>query len=131
MTKVQLITPFDILRDDNYQMLLMYPSADTQKSLQYDFLGKIDFDINVYIYDKPEYNDKEIEWLLNVFGVCDLAIIDVDYVSPHIRDLLGYFIAKPKTYWLTNSQDTVYNHISKNRNYTLDFLSNLGGTIET
>jgi hypothetical protein len=32
---------------------------------------------------------------------------------------------------LTNSQDTVYNHISKNRNYTLDFLSNLGGTIET
>jgi len=130
LTKVNLITPFDILRSDDYQMLIMYPSKETQNSLQYNFLGKIDYDINLYYYDKPSYNKEEVEWLLNVFSLVDLVIIDVDNVSPHIRDLLSYFIAKPKTYWLTNSEDSVYNHISRNRTFTLDFLLNLGDKIE-
>jgi hypothetical protein len=42
------------------------------------------------------------------------------------RDLLSYMIAKNKTYWLTNSQDSVYNSLSSNRVYNLDFLSNIG-----
>lgn len=130
MTKVKLITPFDILNDDSYQMLVMYPSKDTQKVLQYNFLGEIDYDLNLYFYDKAEYDRKEVEWLMNAFNLAETVIIDVDNASPHIKDLLGYFIAKPKTYWLTQSQSSVYNHISNNRSYTLDFLSNLGGKFE-
>jgi len=64
--------------------------------------------------------------LLNVFKMCDLALIDVDNTSPWARDLLSYMIAKPKTYWLTNSQDSVYNSLSNNRVYNLNFLSNIG-----
>ena len=127
MNKINLITPPDILHNDSYQMLVMYPSKDTQKYLQYEFLGKTDFPINLYYYDKEKYNKEEIDWLLNAFNLCNVVIIDVDNVQPFIKDLLSYFIAKSKTYWLTNSQETVYNHISKNKVYTLDFLQNLAG----
>lgn len=130
MTKVNLITPFDILHDDSYQMLVLYPSSETQKALQYDFLGNVDFNVNLYYYDKPNYQKEEVDWLLNCFNIAKTVIIDVDNVAPHIRDLLGYFISKSKTYWLTNSQDSVYNHISRNKTYTLDFLSNIGDNFE-
>ena len=39
-------------------------------------------------------------------------------------------IAKNKTYWLTNSQDSVYNSLSNNKVYNLDFLSNIGDNFE-
>ena len=130
MIKVNLITPPDILFNDNQQLLVLYPSSEIQKSLQYDFLGKIHDDINLYYYDKTEYNKEEVDWLLNVFNLCSTVIIDVDNCSPHIKDLLSYFIAKNKTYWLTNSDNSVYNHISENRVYSLDFLQSLGGYFE-
>lgn len=130
MTKVNLITPFDILHDDSYQMLVLYPSSNTQKALQHDFLGKVDFNVNLYYYDKSNYQKEEIDWLLNCFNIAETVIIDVDNVAPHIRDLLGYFISKSKTYWLTNSQDSVYNHISRNKKYTLDFLQTIGDNFE-
>lgn len=130
MSKINLITPPDILHNDSYQLLVMYPSKDTQKFLQYDFLGTTDFPINLYYYDKESYKKEEVDWLLNAFNLCDTVIVDVDNVAPHIRDLLGYFIAKPKTFWLTNSAKTVYTHISSNKVYTLDFLKHLGGKVE-
>jgi hypothetical protein len=40
-------------------------------------------------------------------------------------------IAKNKTYWLTNSQDSVYNSLSSNKIYNLDFLSKIGDNFET
>ena len=88
-------------------------------------------DINVYVYDKPVQTNEEIKWLLNVFKQCDTAIIDVDNTSPWARDLLSYMIAKNKTYWLTNSQDSVYNNLSNNKVYDLDFLSKIGENFET
>ena len=69
--------------------------------------------------------------MLTVFNVCNLCIIDLDNSSPQVRMLSSYFIAKPKTYWLTNGEDVVYTHISNNRIYDLDFMSQLGGYFET
>jgi DNA-dependent RNA polymerase auxiliary subunit epsilon len=40
-------------------------------------------------------------------------------------------ISKNKTYWLTNSQDSVYNSLSNNKVYNLEFLSNIGDNFET
>jgi hypothetical protein len=115
-----------MLFNDSFQLLLIYPSKQLQDELQNNFLSNTDIDVNIYVYDKPVYDKNELEWLLSVFKQCDTAIVDVDNTSFWARDLLSYMIAKNKTYWLTNSQDSVYNSLSNNKVYNLDFLSTIG-----
>ena len=115
-----------MLFNDSLQLLLIYPSKQIQDELQNNFLSNTNIDVNIYVYDKPVYDKNELEWLLSVFKQCDTTIVDVDNTSSWARDLLSYMIAKNKTYWLTNSQDSVYNSLSSNRVYNLDFLSNIG-----
>ena len=115
-----------MLFNDSLQILLVYPSKQIQDELQNKFLANTNADVNLYVYDKPIYTKDEIDWMLSVFKQCDTVIIDVDNTSPWVRDLSSYMIAKSKTYWLTNSQDSVYNSLSNNKVYNLDFLSTIG-----
>lgn len=126
MNKINLITPPDILPNDCYQLLVIYPSRELKQELQETFLAKTEKGTNVYYYDKHSYSASDVSWLLNVFKLCDTAIIDVDNVAPYARDLLSYMIAKPKTFWLTTIQNPLYNHISTNRIYNLNFLTDRG-----
>ena len=115
-----------MLFNDSLQILLVYPSKQIQDELQNKFLANTNADVNLYVYDKPVYTKDEVDWMLSVFKQCDIAIIDVDNTSPWARDILSYMIAKNKTYWLTNSQDSVYNSLSNNKVYNLEFLSAIG-----
>ena len=115
-----------MLLNDSYQLLLVYPSKQLQNELQDTFLNSTPLGINVYYYNKPNYAKEDAEWLINIFKICDTALVDVDNTAPWARDLLSYMIAKPKTYWLTNSQDSVYNSLSNNKVYNLEFLSTTG-----
>jgi hypothetical protein len=126
LNKINIITPPDFLFNDSFQLLLVYPSKQIQDEIQKRFLGNTTQDVNLYYYDKPVYDRTDLDWLIKVFNLCNTAIIDVDNTAPWVRDLLSYMIAKPKTYWLTNSQDSVYNILSNNRVYDLNFLSNTG-----
>jgi hypothetical protein len=92
-------------------------------SLQNDFLATTDENINVYHYDKQVYSPEDIDWLLSAFHYAKICIINLDSSDPATRMLASYFIAKPKTYWLTNGDLPLYNHISNNRVYNLDFLN--------
>ena len=130
MKKINIITPPDVLHNDSLNILMVYPSKQIQDELQNNFLANTANDVNVYIYDKPTLAKEEVDWLLTVFRSCDVAILDVDNSSSWTRDLLSYMIAKNKTYWLTNSQDSVYNSLSNNKVYNLDFLSNIGDNFE-
>jgi hypothetical protein len=131
LKKINIVTSPDVLFNDSLQLLLIYPSKILQDELQDTFLAQSDDDVNVYVYDKPIYDIDEVKWLLSVFSQCDVAIIDVDNASSWCRDLASYMIAKNKTYWLTNSQDSVYNSLSSNKIYNLDFLSKIGDNFET
>ena len=115
-----------MLFNDSLQLFLLYPSKQLQDELQDKFLANTEADVNLYVYDKPVYDKDEVSWLLSVFKQCDVAIVDVDNSSPWGRDLASYMISKNKTYWLTNSQDSVYNSLSNNKVYNLDFMSNIG-----
>jgi hypothetical protein len=107
-------------------MLLVYPSKPLQEELQDTFLSSTKMDVNVYYFDQANYTKKDVDWLLNIFKMSELTIVDVDNTAPWAKDLLGYMIAKTKTYWLTNGQDSVYNSLSNNKVYNLDFMSNIG-----
>lgn len=131
MKKINIVTPPDVLFNDSLQLLLIYPSKILQDELQDKFLSTTPVDVNIYVYDKPVHTKDEVDWLLNVFKQCDITIVDVDNSSPWARDLASFMIAKSKTYWLTNSQDSVYNSLSNNRVYDLDFLSSIGDNFET
>jgi phosphoribulokinase len=130
VNKINLITPPDKLYNDNLNILLIHPSLEIQNDLQNQILPSLDTSINIYFYDKKIYIKEDVDWLLSVFHLSNIALIDLDNLPSHVKDLASYFIAKSKTYWLTNSVDNVYNHLSPNRIYNLSFLLNLGGSVE-
>ena len=130
MKNINIITPPDKLFNDAVQVLLVYPTTDLKNAIQ-DKLVDIEDDINIYVYDKENYSTEDIDWLLTIFKMSDIAIIDVDNVQSHARDLLSYMIAKPKTFWLTKGENRVYNKLSNNRFNDFKFLSKLGGNFET
>lgn len=129
MTKINIITPPDNLFNNNFTLLLIGTRASLLTEMQNDILPKLECDLNIYYYDKSAYNKNEIDWLLSAFKMSDLVIYDIDNCSVEVRNLSSYFIAESKTYWLTNDINPVYNHISTNRIYNLQFLLEDGGKI--
>ena len=128
MTKVNIISPPDKIYSDSFTILIVYPNPNVQSELQKWLLSLENFSANVYFYNENSFNEENAKWLLDVFNISDITIIDIDNVPSHsnINQLLSYMIAKPKTYWLTNYQYLVYNLLSNNRVYDLSFLSSIG-----
>jgi len=131
LKNINIITPPDKLFNDAVQVLLIFPSKELQDSVQKHLFVEIEQDINVYIYEQEVSSDIDLDWLLTVFKMSELTIIDVDNVQPYLRDMLSYMIAKPKTFWLTKGENRVYNKLSNNRFNDFKFLSKLGGNFET
>ena len=104
-------------------MLLIHPGSELLNNLQNDFIANIEENINVYHYDRQVYSPEDIDWLLSAFHYSNVCIFNLDNACVNTRHLASYFIAKPKTYWLTNGDQLLYNHISNNRVYNLDFLN--------
>lgn len=128
---INLITPPDKVFSDAVSVLVVFPSKDLQQQIQNEVFPNTKENINVYLYDKPQYTNTDVDWLLSVFSMAQIVIVDIDQCPPYIKDLLSFMIAKPKTYWLTNAVDSVYNHISSNRIYNISILSSaLGGISE-
>lgn len=130
MSDIAIITAPDILYTNEYSILLIHPNITLKHNFQ-NLLQELDAPtLHVYLYEQN--NNPNIEWLIKVFTQVDLCIFDIDNSSKDVRDLAGYFLSRDKTYWLTNSQNSVYNSININKVYELDFLkSKLGGNIET
>lgn len=129
MSDVALITPPDRLYTNEYSILLIHPSAIVKEQFQ-NMLLETDISVHVYLYEL-EGEEQEPEWLIDVFQQVDLCIMDIDNASFEVRSIAGYFLSRDKTYWLTNSTESLYNKISKNQIFTLDFLvSKLGGNFE-
>ena len=121
MKAINVITAPDIIRHRSYKILLLYPNTDIQTQLQ-EQIGDWDYPIDIYMYD-----GEALDWLLNVFEMCDVCVINFDDCDTLTRDLMSYLISFPKTYWLTKAENIVYNKLSLNRVYNLDFIQSLIG----
>lgn len=122
MSDITLVTPPDKYFSQEYSFLLVYPSSVVKSQFQ-DLIENMNRHVIVYLYEKDDA-EHDPEWLLDTYYKADCVIVDIDNCEPKIRDLVSYFIAKDKTFWLTNSGDNFYNTISKNRIFNLDFLIN-------
>lgn len=128
MHKINLITAPDKINSRSFKFLLLYPSADVTEQLQ-NQIAEWDNPIDIYMYDK-EY---ELDWLMDVFNMADCVIWDIDNTDDQaIRDLGSFLVSFPKTYWLTKGDFIVYNKLSLNKVYNLDFIQKYitGGNIE-
>lgn len=126
MNQINLITPPDKIRNDSLSILLISPDKSLQNHLQKKILPDLNKELNLYYFYQQPNTEQNINWLLDVFELCDYCIIDVDNTDMYLRDLLSYFMAKSKTYWLTKTENLVYTYISKNRIYDLSFLKQTG-----
>lgn len=125
MHKINLITPPDKLFNNNFSFLFIYPSKSIREQFQH-VIANLDYPFNVYFYEQDELSH-DIDWLLSMANIVDVVVLDIDNCLPEIRNLAAYFIANPKTYWLTNDSKTSYNKLSVNKVYNLDFLQQLIG----
>jgi|TARA_B100000497_G_scaffold37903_1_gene44525 hypothetical protein len=118
MPKINLITPPDKLYNDNMSILIVFPSDIVKTELQ-SVLSKINYDVNLYLYEPDEPN---YEWLLSLIKSCDISIIDCDNLDDYTKKIESYLISKKNVFWLTNGDVMQYNYISNSRVYDLNWL---------
>lgn len=116
---INLVTPIDIIENYDYTFFLICPSASTKEQFQ-NLIDNFEININVYLYEEQE--KLEIDWLLNVRSRSNIVILDIDNLPAELKDLTSYFLGFSNVFWLTKGENLVYNKISKNRIYSLDWL---------
>ena len=116
---INLITPPDIVESYEYTFLLVNPSEETKSQFQ-NLIDNFEFNLNVYLYE--EYEELELDWLCNVRAKADVVILDIDNMPVFLKDIIGYFLGFSNTYWLTKGENLVYNKLSNNKIYNLDWL---------
>lgn len=119
---INLITPPDILYNQNKSILLVHPSNEIKEQLN-DVLKHIEIDVDIYLYEKED----EEKWLLQLHRMCDYVVIDIDNCPQYTKSAVSYLVSFPNTFWLTNGEHMYYNSISNKRIYNLDWI---GGKFE-
>ena len=111
---LNLITSPDKLFNDNQSLFLVNPSDSIKENFNH-YAQQFENDVNLYLYENSE---TDLRWLLEVVETVDHIILDIDNtkVSPWI---IGHLLGFGKTFYLTNTPDSVYNVINNNRIYEL------------
>ena len=111
---LNLITSPDKLFNDNQSLLLVNPSDSIKENFNH-YAQQFENDVNLYLYENSE---TDLRWLLEVVETVDHIILDIDNtkVSPWI---IGHLLGFGKTFYLTNTPDSVYNVVNNNRIYEL------------
>ena len=111
---LNLITSPDKLFNDNQSLLLVNPSDSIKENFNH-YAQQFENDVNLYLYENSE---TDLRWILEVVETVDHIILDIDNtkVSPWI---IGHLLGFGKTFYLTNTPESVYNIINNNRIYEL------------
>ena len=119
MKQVYLITPPDIVRNHNFSLLLVHPSKQMREDLT-AIVEPYNISMNLYMYDEelPRY-----DWLLNIAKMSDIVVIDIDNCPPETREIVPYLLGQSNLYWLTQGENLVYNTLSTNRIYSLEWIT--------
>lgn len=120
MTKINIITPPDILHNQNKSFLLIYPSSEVRNDFQ-KYLEQANDSLNIYLYD-PQDDEIDIAWLLALAKICEIVILDLDNMADIEKKFASYLISLPNVFYLTKDDITPYNKLSLNRKYDLNWL---------
>lgn len=120
MSSITLVSPPDILINNECSILLIYPQNNLKSNFQ-DILSEIDENILVYLYEVPDELE-DIDWLLTMVKAADYTVIDIDNCTTTVRDLASFIVSQSNVFWLTNGGNMHYNKINANRVYDLEVL---------
>lgn len=115
MSKINLITPPDILHNKNKSILCISLDPQQKQELQ-DLLAESNDNQNIYVYE----GNQELDWLMNLHKICDTVLVNLDNLDTEIRTIMSYLISFDNTYWLTKGEHMLYNKISSNRIYNIE-----------
>lgn len=119
MNDITVITAPDILYNNTFSILLICPNNQI-KQIIHDIMLNSEVAVNIYLYE--DYEETDIEWLLNVAKIVDITILDLDNVNHDTRIFASYLLGSNKTFYLTSDNTVPYNLINKNRIYDLQWL---------
>lgn len=114
---INIITAPDFLCNENPNILLVNPSSDNKDKLN-KWLLDIDLDLNIYVY-----TDESVDWLINVAASSDIIFCDIDNSGSHLRLVIGNFLSKNKTFYLTNDTSMPYNKLNPNKIDSMDIFA--------
>ena len=110
---LNLITSPDKLFNDD-PSLLLNPSDIIKENFNH-YAQQFENNVNLYLHENSE---TDLRWLLEVAEIVDYIVLDIDNtkVTPWI---IGHLLGFGKTFYLTNTPESVYNIINNNRIYEL------------
>lgn len=124
MERVVIVTPPDKVYSDIFKILLIYPDQFIKTQIK-EYVKNKEEDTLLYFYDENIQNHN-YEWLLSTVQQSDIVILSIDELPIELKDLTSYFLSKNNVYWLTRGENPIYNLLSVNRIYNLDFLNKTG-----
>lgn len=124
MTQIKIITPPDIIYDRARTMLLIQPSEPTKVDIQ-KILNNSDLDYSIYVYDINTL--EHTDWLFSVHRMCDICIVELDFLPPALKCLESYFISYPNTFYISKGENPFYSKISNNRIHQIEEIKHIIG----
>jgi len=111
---INLITSPDKLFNNDTSLLLVNPNTALKESFN-ELAKDLNGPVNLYLFENQEY---EIQWLLDVCQSVNYIVLDIDNTKNN-HWIIGHILDFGKTFYLTNTEDSVYNSININRVYEL------------
>ena len=125
--EIAVVTQPDQIYNDSFKILLIYPNSQV-KNLLNEYLKTLEKEVSIYLYEE-QFDNHNPEWLMATINQSDFVYYDMDNTPSTVKFLDSYILSKNKTYWLTQGEHLVYNKLSMNKVYNLDFIQQLIGGI--
>lgn len=110
MTQIHIITAPDLLLNNNYKILMVYPDDQIKTDFNKHVI-QMDHDINLFLYESA---DIKTDWLIQVANLVDGILLNADRMKED-RWLLGYLLSLNHTYYFTSDVNDPYVLLNKNR----------------
>ena len=116
MSKINLITPPDKLKNDLPSVLIVNPDQGIKQQFN-DIAKQIKTDFNLYMFEEEVGADAE--WLLDIANYVDYILIYIDMCIA-TQWLVGHLLRFPNSWYMTKNDHIPYKKININRIYDLE-----------
>ena len=116
MSKINLITPPDKLKNDLSSVLIVNPDQGIKQQFN-DVAKQIKKDFNLYMFEEEVGVDTD--WLLDVANYVDYILINIDECKA-TQWAVGHLLRFPNSWYMTKNDHVPYKKININRIFDLE-----------
>ena len=116
MSKINLITPPDKLKNDLPSVLIVNPDQGIKQQFN-DVAKQIKTDFNLYMFEEEVGVDTD--WLLDVANYVDYILINIDECKA-TQWTVGHLLRFPNSWYMTKNDHVPYKKININRIFDLE-----------